>query len=157
MLFLFFRNKCVFAFLIVFLIFTRNYFKQLLYISTPINVIFSWFFLFSSWRVIIYSAFNYDTVFNLIILSINLYVIFLSSVHGRNYMVHFCRSQTHTSNSHSLFERMWPVNRVNNFAYRFRIWCHYQISVYAYCLWFLLTCKQLTRNTYGWIVPTLKI
>lgn len=62
-------------------------------------------------------------------------------------MVHFCRSQTHTSNSHSLFERMWLVNRVNNFAYRFRIWCHYQISDYAYCLWYLLTCKQLTQNT----------
>lgn len=35
-------------------------------------------FYMDSWRVIIFSAFNYDTVFYLIILSINLYIIFLS-------------------------------------------------------------------------------
>lgn len=79
MSFLFFRNKCVFA-LIVFLISTGNYFKQLLYIhSNKFNILMIFFtFYMDSWRVIIfYSAFNYDTVFYLIILSINLYIIFL--------------------------------------------------------------------------------
>lgn len=127
-----------------------------MYISTHTNKfnIFVNFFLFTlygySWRDSIYSIFNYDTVSDLIILSINVFYISVCNVcDGIIYITigTFLSHAEYTSNSYSLFKRVWPVNRVNNFAYRFRIWCHYQISDYAYCLCYSLTCKRLTRST----------